>query len=167
MGQNEDILARGASKSTEIPPSGVFVDEEGDWYHEGSRIFRDGVLHLFLESLCMDSDGRYIIDCGGTRCTLDVADTPLVVSRVDRKPHPHDAGREVIAIRFRHLPDEEVLDPQTLYVGRDNVIYCRVRGGRFPARFSRPAYYQLASWVEEDETGAFFLNLNGVRYTIK
>jgi hypothetical protein len=162
----EDTPKKEAPQSPEIPPSGVFVDEEGDWYHEGNKIFREGVLHLFLEGLCMDKEGRYIIDCGGTRCTLDVADTPLVVARVDRKPHPRDPDREVITLRFRHLPDEEELDLETLYVGKNNVIYCRVRGGRIPARFSRPAYYQLTAWVEEDN-GIFSLELNGVRYPVK
>jgi hypothetical protein len=167
MKRNEDTPGKEVPQSPQIPPSGIFVDEEGDWYHEGNKLFREGVLHLFLESLCIDADGRYIIDCGGTRCTLEVADTPLVVARVDRKPHLGDPDKEVITILFRHLPDEEELDPQTLYVGTNNVIYCRVRSGRFPARFSRPAYYQLASWVEEDGEGGFFLELNGLRYPVK
>jgi hypothetical protein len=167
MKGNEEYPGKEAPQSPQIPSSGIFVDEEGDWYHEGNKLFREGVLHLFLESLTIDADGRWIIDCGGTRCTLDVADTPLVIARVDRGPHPEDPAREVIALRFKHLPDEEELDPRTLTVGENNVMYCRVRGGRFPARFSRPAYYQLASWVEEDGEGTFYLELNGSRYPVE
>lgn len=167
MESRKGDIPKEVSRTWEIPSSGIFVDVEGDWYHEGNPIFRDAILHLFLESLSLDGQGRYIVDCGGSRCTLDVADTPFVVSRVDRKPHPRDPEREMIALRLRHLSSEEELDPETLVVGRDNVIYCRVRDGRFPARFSRPAYYQLASWVEEDEAGGFFLELNGVRFPIR
>jgi hypothetical protein len=28
-------------------------------------------------------------------------------------------------------------------VGADDVLYCRVKGGRYEARFLRPAYYEL------------------------
>ena len=31
----------------------------------------------------------------------------------------------------------EPLDPATLEVGSDNVLYCRVKGGEFRARFLR------------------------------
>jgi hypothetical protein len=61
-----------------------------------------------------------------------------------------------------------VLDPATLEVGRDNVLYCRIRGARFSARFSRPAYYQLARFIEEDADGTgFYIELNGTVYPVK
>jgi hypothetical protein len=69
---------------------------------------------------------------------------------------------------LRHLQGFETLDPSTLKVGKDNVLYCRIRKGIFPARFSRAAYYRLAQWIEEDAgAGSFYLTLNGNRYTIE
>jgi hypothetical protein len=43
------------------------------------------------------------------------------------------------------LNDEtrEALDPSTLRVGADHVLYARVKDGRHDARFLRPAYYEL------------------------
>ena len=41
--------------------------------------------------------------------------------------------------------EREPLDPATLEVGDENVLYCRVKGGEFRARFLRTAYYHLAA----------------------
>ena len=74
---------------------------------------------------------------------------------------------ESISLRIKHLSVPEHLDPATLWVGRRNVLYCRIREGRFPARFSRPAYYQIAEWIREnEETGEFYMELEGNRYEI-
>jgi hypothetical protein len=69
-----------------------------------------------------------------------------------------------------HLIDDtkEELDPETLSIGADNVLYCTIRAGKFPARFSRPSYYQLVKHVEEEpETGRYFLSLNKKQYYLE
>ena len=40
-----------------------------------------------------------------------------------------------------------------------------VRDGVFPARFLRPAYYQLTQYVEEED-GTYVLPLNDKKYVI-
>jgi len=156
---------RGPRPSRECS-TGIFVDAEGDWYHDGNRILRENIIALFLESLSVSPSGKYQIQCNQERYELEAADTPFVVSRVDRELSA-DSGEEEILLRFRHLSAVEPLDPSTLRVGRENILYCTVRNGRFPARFSRPAYYQIAEWIEEDaETGRFGLTLEGVRHVI-
>ena len=70
-------------------------------------------------------------------------------------------------IRLKNISRPEVLDLDTLSIGRGNILYCRVFGRRFSARFCRPAYYQLAQFVREDDTGqGFYIELNGDRYPI-
>jgi hypothetical protein len=60
---------------------------------------------------------------------------------------------------------EEDLVPETLSVGDEHVPYCKVKGGRFPARFSRAGYYQLAPYIHEDkQEGKYFLLLNDRHY---
>ncbi|RLB20203.1 MAG: hypothetical protein DRG71_10075, partial [Deltaproteobacteria bacterium] len=67
-----------------------------------------------------------------------------------------------------HLSDgtKEELEPETLFVGNEDVLYCKVKGGKFPARFLRPAYYQLAEHIREEE-GQFYLFLGKEKYSIK
>jgi uncharacterized protein len=149
-----------------MPSSGISVDREGEWFYHEDRIIREDILELFLSNLKLTSGGTFVIDWRGQRCALEVTDTPFIVSRVDRvisgKP-----GHEEIQILLKHLPQPEVLDPSTLQVGENNVPYCSVRNGQFRARFSRPAYYQLAAWIEyNSDDRAFFLELNGRRFPI-
>ncbi len=150
----------------ELTPSGIRVDENGDWFYNGSRIFRAEILEAFYEKLELLPTGEYVLCDSKGRCLLEVADTPFVVSRVDRQLD--GAGRERIRIGLKNLSRAETLDPDTLVSGKDNVMYCKTAQGRFPARFSRPAYYQLADFIREDESGrGFFLELNGKRHPIK
>ncbi len=146
--------------------SDIYVDREGDWYYRGDKIIREDILQLFLSNLRLASEGVYIIDWRGQRCALGVADTPFIITRVDRVRLENE-DREEIRIRLKHLPDSELLDPSTLRVGEGNVPYCTVRNGQFWARFSRPAYYQLAEWIEcDNDADSFYFELNGTRFPI-
>jgi hypothetical protein len=148
-----------------LEPCGIQVDENGDWFHDGNRIFRPEILETLYAKLDQTPTGEFILTVFRGACLLDVADTPFVVSRVD--PDPDESGRERIIIRFKNISLSEVLDPNTLAIGRDNILYCRVFGGRFLARFSRPAYYQFAEFVRENDIGqGFYIELNGNRYPI-
>ena len=150
-----------------IQPCEIHVDEEGDWTHKGIRIIRDDIIEIFFENLQLAPDGSYLIRWNQSLCMLDAADTVYVVGRADRVKS-EDSMEEQVLLGLKHLSRAEPLDPATLWVGRDNVLYCRVLEGRFPARFSRPAYYQLAEWIREDEdTGGFCLELNGHRFSIR
>lgn len=154
----EGVLSAGSS---------IRVDEEGEWYHGDARIIRDDIIELFLDHLVRESDGTYVVEWRGSRCPIDTADTPFVVTRVDREDNP-DTGSAALKLSLKHLTTPRVLDPTTLTVGTANILYCRVENDRFPARFSRPAYYQLAEWIVEDEdTGTFSLDLGSERVPIR
>jgi uncharacterized protein len=141
---------------SEIAPCGIFIDREGHWYYQGAEMWNREIVRLFYRHTSMDADGRYILELDGQRCLLEVEDTVYVVRRV------HKEGNFLL-----HLSDDRVegLAPETLYIGEDSVLYCTVKGA-FPARFTRPAYYQLADYVEE-EGGAYFLDAAGKRYEIR
>ncbi|MCK8602463.1 DUF1285 domain-containing protein [Desulfoferrobacter suflitae] len=159
-----DTILHSAAVNDPVLPCEIFVDAEGDWFHKGSKITRDDILELFYEHLSLTPENEFIIDWRGKRCSLDVADTPFVISRVDRTASQEG---EAILLTLRHIKAPVRLVPETLYVGHANILYCRIRAGRFPARFSRPAYYQLAEWIGEDPAhGQFFLELNGKSYPI-
>jgi hypothetical protein len=148
-----------------LQPCGIRVDENGDWFHCGNRIFRPEILEALYSKLEQSPTGEFFLSDSNGKCLLDVADTPFVVSRVDLERD--GAGRERVLIRFKNIQGSEVLDPDTLATGKDNVLYCRVFQGRFLARFSRPAYYQLAGFICEDEAGhSFYIELNCEKHTI-
>jgi len=147
-------------------PCMIYVDKDGAWFHNGAPIVHRGFLLLFYQSIRLDDQGRYIIKLHNQTCRLDVEDTPFVVLGVTFLPKGDDRGDDCFML---HLIDEtqEPLDPATLTVGNDHVLYCKIRQRRFTARFSRPAYYQLAQHIQEDpESHSFFISLNGNRYTV-
>ncbi|MCU0589112.1 MAG: DUF1285 domain-containing protein [Syntrophobacteraceae bacterium] len=151
----------------EIQSSEIFVDEEGEWYSDGVAISREDLVQFFLEHVDELPDGSHVIAWQGNRCALRAADTPFVVSRVDSVEGPVPGARKIL-LKLKYLPQPVALDPRTLCSASSNVLYCRVHGGRHRARFSRPAYYQLAQWVEEDpETGDFCLSMGGSKYPIQ
>ena len=145
--------------------SDIRIDKEGVWYYKGAHMFRKEILSVFFEHLRMDECGNYLIELGEERCYLDVEDTAFIVAAVYKTQLP-DNGRAQVDIL---LSDDscEKLEMQSLHVGRDNVLYCRVKEGKFTARFSRNSYYQVAEFIEQSENGShFFINLNGEKYMI-
>jgi hypothetical protein len=152
----------------ELPPCGIFIDREGEWYYRGSPMQRaDIVLHLCQHLRREESSGLYIIQMGKQRCCLEVEDTPLVVTSVSHQEEREEEDKEELFLSIKHLKTNQPLNPQTLWVGTDNVLYCKVMEDKIPARFLRPAYYQLAEFIHEDKEGdRFYLLLDGKRYYI-
>lgn len=149
-------------KGDEIPPCSIRIDKDGTWYHRGAEMIHRPFIRLFYENLTQDEEGRYIIAWRGERCYLEVEDTPFVVRTVF---HRREAGGQERIILCLTDDSEEALAPGTLFVGRENVLYCRVRTGTFRARFSRPAYYELARHIVEKDLG-YALALNGKLHRI-
>ena len=153
-----------ARKHESLAPCMIYVDKEGSWFHKGAPIIHRELLLLFYQSLCLDERGLYIIKLRGQVCYLDVEDTPFVILRTDFVRRSGDGETECFIL---HLVDDtkEELVPETLSIGPDHVLYCKIRKGKFKARFSRPGYYQLAQHVQEEpETGQYFVRLNGKKY---
>lgn len=148
-----------------LPPCGIRVDVEGNWYYEDRPIIRSDILELFHRNLYYHPGLGFWIEWQGNKCLLDADDTPFIITEVDKTISP-DGDEEIFLLRLKYLPNHEVIDPKTLFVGKDNVLYCKIKNGEIPARFSRPAYYQFARWVQEDN-GKFFISLNGISYYIK
>ena len=148
----------------DLPPCLIFIDKEGHWHHEGVEMIRRDFIRLFYENMEMDSLGRYVINWGGKCCYVEVEDTAFVVRNMAYQDATGDTAARVIL----YLSDDsqEDLAPETLYVGKDNILYCRVKGSAFPARFNRPAYYQLAKRIK-DENGVFYLSIGDRDYKIK
>jgi hypothetical protein len=131
------------------PPYELRIDKEGRWFHEGVEIVRDDIRNLFSRHLVLSEDGGFSVKIGNDECPVTVEDAPFVVVRVTMEPD----GRLVLLLNDKHM---EALDPGTIRIKRSNVPYCRVRNG-LEARFSRAAYYQLAEFIEYDESRGRYL----------
>jgi len=153
-------------KARELPPSYIRIDKEGVWYYKGAEMFRREIVNLFYRNLHLDDSGAYYIEYENDIASVEVEDTAFVVRTVHHAGSAEDCDEKIHIL----LSDDscEELAPETLRVGRENVLYCAVKSKRFPARFLRASYYQLTDYFTEEEHGGnFFLVLNGRKYYIR
>jgi hypothetical protein len=144
----------------------IKIDKNGVWYYRGTEMSRKDIVNLFYRHLKKDETGRYLIEIGKDRCYPDVDDTPFVIKSVYRS-FSEEKGEDAI---YLLMPDDtlEKLDPSTLRIGDDNILYCKVFVSNFEARFSRASYYQLAEYIEQDiERDLYYISLNGQSYYLK
>jgi uncharacterized protein len=152
-------------KANPIPPCMIFVSKEGKWYHDGLEIIHRPIFLWLIQSLEKTDNGLFIVHLNNQKCYLEVEDTPLVIQRVDLgQEGPEDFAQISLVLNDE---SKETLDPETLRLSLENVLYCTVKKGQFPARFLRQAYYQIAEYVVQDETGEFVLLLNKEKYPIR
>jgi len=132
---------------------------DGRWYSDDEPINNARIAKLFSKCLKQVDDGRWQIAMADERAFVEIHDTPWVVTSV--------AGDATSGFTVRLNDDtEEPLAADALTVGERNVLYTRVKGGRYAARFLRPAYYQLAPAIAERD-GRFVLESRGHPHEIR
>jgi hypothetical protein len=145
---------------TAIHSGRITFAKDGRWYCDGEVIPNRAICRLYAKAMTIDPDGVARLRLGEDKAEVTIEDTPWVVTQVDGEP---TRGFGVL------LNDEtlEPLDPATLRVGPDNVLYCRVKGGRHEARFLRPAYYELLRHAVAGPDGALELPVGGRRVALR
>jgi hypothetical protein len=147
QGDAETDTETGAAPDSEtmarLRQSGISIDKEGDFIHQGERVQHEGLrraLFRWLDRL-PGPDGRYVLRLDPRRFAyVEVEDTPLVVRAARR-----DADGFHLALSDG---TEEVLAPRTLTVDGLGILRCSVRGGRLEARLSTSAATMLADTLE-------------------
>jgi uncharacterized protein len=144
---------------TAIHSGTIRFGRDGNWYCDGEVIPNRAICRLYARAMTVGDDGVARLELGEDRAKVEIEDTPWVVVGVDGEP------RRGFTVR---LNDEtaEPLDAATLRVGGDNVLYCRVKGGRHEVRFLRPAYYELMRHAEPGSGGGVELPVGGARVAL-
>lgn len=131
------------------PPPGasrestIVLDRRGRFWHDGEPVDHPALAAALRSWIGLHpDDGRLILTNGYDWCYFRCEDAPFVVDAL------HVEGDGAVTLRLFD-GSEEPLDPATLSVGEDGVVYARVSasrpGARFDARFSRHAQTQLAA----------------------
>jgi hypothetical protein len=120
------------------------IDRDGGWFHEGEEVSHEGILASLRQGLQVDAAGHFL-QIGPVRVPVEVEDAPFAVVRFEP-----DADGFALSLSDG---SREALDPGTLRLRAGDVPYCRVKGGRFEARFSRAAAWQLLQRVEVRPAG--------------
>ena len=138
---------------TSIWAGQIRFGRDGQWYCDGEPIPNRAICRLYSRAMTISADGRGRLELGEDKAWVEIEDTPWVVTQVDGDP---TRGFTL------HLNDEttEPLDPGTLTVGADDVLYTRVKQGQ-RVRFLRNAYYTLARFAEPAVDGTVRLSVQG------
>ncbi len=143
--------------------SGIRIDREGRFVHEGAEVRHEGLRRALFRWLDAEPDGRVVLRLDARRFAyVDVDDTPLVAGAA-RFEGAGDSERVLLALSDG---SEEPLEPETLTVDDAGVLRARVRGGKLAARLGTSAVAALAERLSEEAPGPPSLTLAGRRHPI-
>jgi len=141
----------------------IKIDKEGNWFFNSAPIINKQIIDLFNAGIEHDGHGGYRLHIGDEISPLAVEDTPYVVKNLELQQGVD--GLSSFTIRLSDGTSERLIF-ETLYLAPDNVPYCTVKAGRFPARFLRAPYYDLARYIEQEGEDRFYIMLNGTKQYI-
>lgn len=137
--------------------SGLVLDRNLVWYHDGERITHPRIVEAFNAGLVPTDDGRFQLHIGSDWAYVTVEGPAYAVTGID-------AGPRTLGLRLSDRTTE-LLEPSTVVLDAEGVLSARVKGGRARARFSRDAQFALAQLLRE-EGGKVVLQLAEARLVL-
>jgi hypothetical protein len=148
-----------AEEIERLRQSGIRLDAEGRFWHEGAEVLHHGLRAALWRWLDRNPDGRWVLRLDAARFVyLDVDDAPHYARSLR-----WEADRAILLLADG---TEEELAYSTLRIAQSGVAYCLVKG-RFPARLSTAAWGALASHLTERDGGGALLNARGGPWPIR
>ena len=140
--------------------SGIRLDAEGRFWHEGAEVTHAGMRAAFYRWLDRNPppDDRWVLRLDDKRFVyLDVDDAPFVVRSLRWQD-------ERALLRLSDDTEEE-LAYKTLRISPSGAVYAEVKAGRFRARFSTSAWGTLGQRIVERD-GEALLDAAGGPYAL-
>ena len=130
--------------------SGMRIDADGRWYHNGDEIRRERLVALFSSILKREGERTYLVT-PVEKLQIDIEDAPFQAVEITIEGSGED---QVLAFRLKTGGYVVVGDEHPVFLsGEDgDRPYVHVRAG-LDARISRPAWYALADLVTEGSDG--------------
>lgn len=119
--------------------SGMLIDREGRWFHDGKRIEREALVRLFASVLRREPDGRHVLVTPVEKLDIEVELAALRITAMSRE----GKGKEQ-RIAFQ-ISDgcALILEPDHPIRFVDGLPLVAVRHG-IEASLERPVWYELA-----------------------
>ncbi|WP_144436886.1 DUF1285 domain-containing protein [Thermosulfidibacter takaii] len=139
----------------------IRVTADGRWFSEYGEVTHQGVKRYFQQILDKQ-DEDYFLSNGKQKVKIDVNGYVFWVEAIRERPWK---GKLWIWLVIND-DTEEPLDPETLRILPDNSFECKIKGGKFPAKFTLSSYWQLVEHIEEKE-GKFYLKIGDHPYPLE
>ncbi len=133
----------------------IFIDRDGNWYHQGSIIRRVELLKLFASALRRDEIGSYWLITPAEMAQIEVEDAPFIAVELFRTgggQHQNLSLRTnlnaIITVDVNHpiqIKINHTTGEPSPYVVLD---------GNIEAKITRAVYYELVSLGEEKHQGS-------------
>jgi len=134
--------------------SRIRLSPNGRWYHEDEPFENAKIIDFFHRAIRRDEKGHfYLHNTLGDKeehVYFEVEDTAYFLTGIDLDPE-HNELKVVL-----NTGKEQSVDPDALYEGDGEVMYCRLSGD-VRARLTREALMQLADLSRTDEKGIYLL----------
>jgi len=136
----------------------IRLDSEGNWYQGEYPILHERTCQFFYKHISMDEDGHYYLTGEDKPVYIEIEEVPYWVTKIER----------TIAGFLITLTDEsiELLDLGSIWIGKKNALYCLIKQGTQPAKFSRSAYYEIMRELQQADK-KYFIVFKGKKYTIQ
>lgn len=137
----------------------LFINKDGKWFQNEKEIIHAEIYKQFNGMLEKMPDSGYRVRMGREVCKVEVEDAPFVVLTTGM-----DQNKLLIELNDG---SSEIFNPHEFWIGDGNVPYCIIKNGKFHARFSRAAYYQIAKYISLSDDERFYFVIDGERTEVK
>ncbi len=140
----------------------ITIDKNGNWTSPYGEIKHPRVLKYFSKIL-NEKDGEYFLSNGLNKVKVNVEATPFFVEAIREKKNKDGSTTLILIINDG---TEEPLDPSSITILKDNSVICRIKKGKFWAKFTLSAYWQLTEHIFEKD-GKFYLKTHGKNWELE
>ncbi len=125
----------------------ICIKADGTWWHEGAVFQRKELVTLFASILRREADGEYYLTTPHEKWKIQVDLHPLIVLHIENVGDTEPSMLDIVLNTGERVP-----------IGPDFKIFLDERAGNvaavnlwngLSAIFSRPAWYELASYCDE------------------
>jgi len=115
----------------------ISINNDGEWFHEGSKIKRQSLVDLFATILRREGDNYYLVT-PAEKMAIQVADVPFIATDLDVR----GSGKDTELLFTTNVGDYVMAGAGNHVVMRDERPYLHIRNG-LEARLTRNVYYRL------------------------
>ncbi len=137
----------------------ISINNDGEWFHEGSKIQRQSLVDLFATILRREGDNYYLVT-PAEKMEIQVADVPFIATDLDVR----GSRKDTELLFTTNVGDYVIAGMDNQIVMREGRPYLHIRNA-LEARLTRNVYYRLIDHGIE-EAGHLYVYSQGQRFDL-
>lgn len=130
----------------------IFIDAQGNWYHDGGKIERHSLVCLFASILRREDDGEYYLVTPHEKWRIEVERHPLLITDINAES---DTDRQVLVARLNTGRQLVISEQYPLYIDPTmGDVAAMHLPHQLTAVCTRSAWYRLVDMAEIEDGSA-------------